>query len=363
MTDARPDAPAWFLEYFDGDLRRTIRVALAHVPFRIGRRPGLELSLPSPEISSEHAEVSTDGSRFLIRDLGSRNGTFLRHLPVGDGVPLAAGDVFQVGPISLRLGHAGEQRPAPSHEPERAAGDLSSAFNALLESAAVEPLFQPVVDLQTGATVALEALGRGRSPDLPQSPVELFRIAEATGEARELARCFRQTALAAAHWARIRMPIFFNVHSSELAAPDFFNEIEAIRAQYPKIRLVLEVSEQHSTPLARLRALRAFLTQQGIGLSYDDFGAGLARILELAEAPADYLKFDAVPIRGLHQASDAEKRRLSALVAAARALGMTLLAKGIESAPEAEACIQLGFELGQGYFFGHPAALATAARR
>ena len=173
------EAPAWYLEYFDGNLRRTIRVPLAHVPFRIGRRAGLDLTLTSPEVSTEHAEILSDGSRLVVRDLGSRNGTSLRDQPVGGGTPLASGDVIQCGPVSLRLGHTGEQRPAPAAGAERSAEDLSAAFGAMLENAAVEPLFQPVVDLRSGATVALEALGRGRSPDLPQSPVELFRIAEA----------------------------------------------------------------------------------------------------------------------------------------------------------------------------------------
>jgi EAL domain-containing protein (putative c-di-GMP-specific phosphodiesterase class I) len=356
------ESPAWFVEYFDGEARRTLRVPLAHVPFRIGRKPGLELTVAHSEISGEHAEITSDGARLLLRDLGSTNGTFLGDLPAGDGVPLASGDVFQLGPLSFRLGHSGEARPAPGPAAPPA-DELSAAFDALLARAAVEPLFQPIVDLRTGATVALEALGRGLAPDLPQSPVELFKIAEVSGEARELARCFRQTALAAAHWARTRIPIFLNVHSSELSANDFFDEIAAIRARHPKIRLVLEVSEQFATPLSRLRALRAFLTHQGIGLSYDDFGAGLARIHELAEAPADYLKFDASAIRGLPQAGEPERRRVAALVAAGKALGMKLLAEGIESPPEAAACRELGFELGQGYLFGHPAPLASKARR
>lgn len=364
------EAPTWFLEYYDGDSRRTVRVPLAHVPFRIGRKGGLDLTLSSAEVSSEHAEIGSDGGQLLLRDLGSRNGTFLRDCSVERPVPLAAGDVFRVGPMSLRLGHTQEQRaPTGSYRlaqsgvaPTNGQQQLSEAFGEMLEMEAVEPVFQPIVELANGNVVALEALGRGRSPELPKTPVELFRIAEATGESRQLARCFRQTALAAAHWARMRLPIFLNVHASELAAADFFDEIAAMRARHPKIKLVLEISEQFSTPLPRLRALRAFVTSQEIGLSYDDFGAGLARIHELAEAPSDYLKFDFSAIRGLANAEEPERRRVSALVAAARALGMRLLAEGVESAEEAEACRQLGFELGQGYYFGRPASLSVPSR-
>jgi EAL domain-containing protein (putative c-di-GMP-specific phosphodiesterase class I) len=364
------DAPTWFLEYYDGDSSRAVRVPLAHVPFRIGRKSGLDLTLASNEISSEHAEIASDGGRLLLKDLGSRNGTFLRDCSVECPVPLAAGDVFHLGPIALRLGHTAEQRAptgsyrlaADAASPNNGKEQLSAAFGAMLEMEAVEPVFQPIIELATGTTVALEALGRGRSPDLPKNPVALFRIAETSGETRQLARMFRQTALAAAHWARTRLPIFLNVHSSELAAADFFDEIAAMRSRHPKIRLVLEVSEQFATPLPRLRALRTFLASQEIGLSYDDFGAGLARIHELAEAPADYLKFDASGLRGLATAEEPERRRVSALVAAARALGMRLLAEGLESAEEANACRQMGFELGQGFHFGRPAALTVPSR-
>lgn len=358
------DAPTWILDVLDADARPIARVALSHVPFRIGRRAGQDLVIASNEVSAEHAEIGSDNGSLVLRDLGSRNGTRLRGVDVAPAVFLNLGDVFQIGPVSVRLGHSAEERPPlVAARPEPPNGrELTAAFGAMLEDSAVEPLFQPVVDLRSGQTVALEALGRGNAPDLPQSPVELFRIAEATGEARQLARCFRQTALSAAHWARLRLPIFVNIHASELAAADFFDEIASIRARHPKLKLVLEVSEQHSTPLPRLRALRSFLTQYEIGLSYDDFGAGLARIHELAEAPADFLKFDALTIRGLHRAGEPERRRVAALVAAGRALGMKLLAEGIESAPEAEACVQLGFDLGQGFLFGHPAPLATPSR-
>lgn len=361
------DVPTWSLDYYDGDSRRWVRVPITHVPFRLGRKPGLDLTLASSEISSEHAEIAADGARLLLRDLGSRNGTFLRDQPVVGAVPIQLGDVFRLASLAFRLGHSAEpmpqEPPRAARTPEPLSTDSFSrqgqALDSLLESQAVEPLFQPIVDLNTGATVALEALGRGRSPDLPQSPVELFKIAEAQGDALELARCFRQTALSAAHWARTRLPIFLNVHASELEAHGFFDEIAATRARHPKIPLVLQISEQHSTPLGRLRLLRTFLTQQKIGLAYDDFGAGLARIQELAEVPADFLMFDSVLVRDLDRVATTEQRRVAALVAAAKALGMRLLAEGIETPDEARACRKLGFELGQGFQFGRPESLTA----
>ncbi len=95
----------------------------------------------------------------------------------------------------------------------------------------------------------------------------------------------------------------------------------------------------------------------GVGLAYDDFGAGTARINELAEAPADYLKFDAALVRELDRAPETKRRLLTALLDSAHDLGMTPIAEGVETPAEREACRQTGFRLAQGFLLGRPAPL------
>ena len=98
------------------------------------------------------------------------------------------------------------------------------------------------------------------------------------------------------------------------------------------------------------------LTDLDIGLAYDDFGTGQARLLELAEVPPDYLKFAMDFIRGIDQAPPSKRRLLSALVAVARDLEAQPIAEGIETEAEAEVCVAVGFTLAQGYYYGMPLA-------
>jgi EAL domain-containing protein (putative c-di-GMP-specific phosphodiesterase class I) len=96
-----------------------------------------------------------------------------------------------------------------------------------------------------------------------------------------------------------------------------------------------------------------------VRLAYDDFGAGQARLLELAEAPPHYLKFDRRFVMGIDQAPASRRRLVASLVAAARELLVKTVAEGVETAAEAEVCRDLGFTLAQGYHFGRPASVDT----
>jgi EAL domain-containing protein (putative c-di-GMP-specific phosphodiesterase class I) len=91
-----------------------------------------------------------------------------------------------------------------------------------------------------------------------------------------------------------------------------------------------------------------------IRLAYDDFGAGQARLLELAEVPPDYLKFDMDLTRGIAVSTFAKQHMLGSLAQVANDLGVATVVEGVETAEERDACLQLGFELGQGFLFGRP---------
>lgn len=125
----------------------------------------------------------------------------------------------------------------------------------------------------------------------------------------------------------------------------------------PNQALVLEIHERALTDPASLRRLRAKLSKSNIGLAFDDFGAGEARLVQLAEEPPDYLKFDITFIQDIDKAPPSKRHLLSSIVSAARDLGVKTVAEGIETEPEAEACIEIGFTHAQGYLFGRPTTL------
>ena len=91
-----------------------------------------------------------------------------------------------------------------------------------------------------------------------------------------------------------------------------------------------------------------------IHFAYDDFGAGQARLLELAEVPAHYVKFDRSLVNNLHRANPRKRQLVKNLVEMVLSAGSIPLAEGIECEEEAQACIDAGFKLIQGYLVGRP---------
>jgi EAL domain-containing protein (putative c-di-GMP-specific phosphodiesterase class I) len=100
--------------------------------------------------------------------------------------------------------------------------------------------------------------------------------------------------------------------------------------------------------------LQKRLKELHVGLAYDDFGAGQARLIELAEVPPNFLKFDRRFVNAIDRAALSKRRLLASLVAAARELGVETIAEGVETAAEAEVCLRAGFSHAQGFFFGAP---------
>ena len=210
------------------------------------------------------------------------------------------------------------------------------------------------MSLPSGTLAGYEALGRGRHPRLPEAPLDLFRIAAGVGAEAELSQLFRETALELV-LAKGRFPaLFLNVHPSELEKPGLVPAVVEARQKVPHLRLTLEVHEGALADLESVDRLRTQLSRSGVGIAYDDFGAGQARLLELAEVPPHYLKFDMSFVRGIDTAPASRQRLLTSLVSVARDLLVYTVAEGVETAEEADVCMRIGFTHAQGFFFGRP---------
>ncbi|MCB9378835.1 MAG: EAL domain-containing protein [Holophagales bacterium] len=360
----------WILEFVDLESRRLTRLPVAPLPFRIGRAPGLELTLKTPEVSSAHATIEIGSDGLTVRDLGSTNGTFVNRQPVSSATPLADGDILHFASQEFRVRKANALESAQITAPAttRVSLDFSDLLShadglvQLLERGSVISAFQPIVRFDDGAIVAVEALGRGAQPGLPREPMRLFEIAAKINAELDLAAAFRRQAVAAARGAKLDIPLFLNAHPDELASEAFLQDFARLAAESPELKLVLEISEHFAAPIDELKALSERLRAAGVGIAYDDFGAGMARIEEMSEAPADYLKLDATLVRRIDAAPPAKRRLLGALVAAARELGMEVIAEGVETEAEAAACIDLGAPLAQGFLYGQPGPLLDALR-
>jgi EAL domain-containing protein (putative c-di-GMP-specific phosphodiesterase class I) len=339
------------------------QMPIAPLPFRIGRRPGLELVLPSNRVSKVHAEIYEHEGALRIRDLDSRNGTFVNHSSIEEA-ELGEGDIVHLGDFEFRIGRAPSADGAEdgaataTYAPftlSRKFLEGARALKELLSRGDVTVELQPIVFLPSGRVAAFEALGRGTHPELPAGPVELFAIAENVGVEVELSRLFRRRALELVASLRDAPTLFLNTHPTELREEGLIESMEELRSLAPEVDLTLEIHESALAQPDVMASLRGRLSEINVGLAYDDFGAGQARLLELAEAPPHYLKFDRRFVAGIDRAPASRQRLVASLVAAARELLVKTVAEGVETPAEAEICAQLGFTLAQGFHFGRPA--------
>ncbi len=134
-----------------------------------------------------------------------------------------------------------------------------------------------------------------------------------------------------------------------------------MRESHPDQPLTLEIHESAVTDAARMAEIRPALAKLNIGLAYDDFGAGQSRLNELSESSPDYVKFDMSLIRDIDAASPQRQQVVATLVQMVRNLGIISVAEGVETEAESETCLQMGFDLGQGFFYGRPAPVRKSS--
>jgi EAL domain-containing protein (putative c-di-GMP-specific phosphodiesterase class I) len=349
--------PAWILRALLDGGNRIWHVAVTRLPFRIGRGQGLDLTLPGTSVSTQHAELYESGGRLRVRDLGSTNGTYVNRQRVEDAA-VGDGDVLHFADFEFCLEAAAAPRETTAVIQDLRLPELfgrgTRELHELIQSRQVSILYQVIVALSDGHPVTYEALGRGAHPALPTSAQELFRIAENIGLAVSLSQLLRQRAVEIASGQLRVESLFLNTHPQEIGQPALVESLARLRAAFAGLRLVLEIHESSIASSDAMRDFRSRLRDVDIALAYDDFGAGQARLLELAEVPPEYLKFDSRFVRGIAAAPDSKQRVVRSLVSVCRDLGVRTVAEGVEDGEDAAACAQMGFELAQGFHFGRP---------
>ena len=352
---------AWYLEGLIGE-GRTLVISVEPIPFLVGRREGSHLRLSSKNISREHALLFEREGTLWVRDLASRNGTFINRELVLREVPLKHGDILHFGDLEFRVcSRAEEEAFNETSETMTALPDVPGLLwayevdlKAMMSYGTVESYFQPIVRLKDLQMLGYEVTSRGCHGGLPSSPVDLLSLAESLNCAADLSRLFWQRGLT--EGKRLPGPphLFINLHPAELESPGLSEALQEAREASPDMPITVEVSEKAVTDLPRMKALKERLEDLGILLAYDDFGAGQARFRELIEVPPHFLKFDQSLIRQIHERPKRFHTVVAGLVEMARELEIAPIAEGVESREESEACSEIGFHYGQGFHYGEP---------
>jgi diguanylate cyclase (GGDEF)-like protein/PAS domain S-box-containing protein len=223
--------------------------------------------------------------------------------------------------------------------------------------------YQPLIDLEAHEIVGYEALLRWEHPTEGRvAPLEFIPLAEESGLIVPLGKwvleeaCRYGAILQEEMGREIRMCV--NVSARQLQHPDFINHVEAAftEAGFPSRCLTLELTE--SVLLAsgehtgeRLEALKS----RGITLALDDFGTGYASLSYLQRFPVDIVKIDRSFTDGIDTTS-ADLVLLRGIVDLGNALGLNLVAEGIQTQAQHEIVRSLGCQSAQGFYFGFPAA-------
>ncbi len=357
----------YYLESSGKDASLPRHLPLDDFPAVIGRHPECNIQLGVDRVSRRHARVDYSGSSLVVEDLGSTNGTFVNHRQIFQPTVINVGDVVHLADHEFRLMMGREVSRGQSRGDETMVGMTAlprdfplkmPAFFQLLEEGLVAGFCQPIVTA-SGEPFALELLGRSTHPSLDEGAGELFALAGALEAEVRLSRLLRQRCFEEASRRGLTMPLFFNNHPVECEdLGGLMDELHRLRGLYPDLALVFEVHESAVTDLGAMAEVKSELRQLDIELAYDDFGAGQARLLELAEVPPDYLKFDMALVQDLTEAGSARYRMLESLNSMIADLGVSTLVEGVELEETVELCRRIGIDYMQGFYFGRPRPIA-----
>ncbi|HLL68923.1 MAG TPA: EAL domain-containing protein [Micromonosporaceae bacterium] len=239
--------------------------------------------------------------------------------------------------------------------PARSAG---GDFSRILELRDIQPVFQPLIDFETGQTVGYEALARGPAGTRWESPAALFEEAYRTGRVPELDWICRVAAFRAALLAGLHPSMSLFVNSEPITAgtpcPPDLRDVMAAAGR--DLRVVLEVTERAvARDPAGLLAAVADARRAGWGIALDDVGAEPGSLAVMPFVAPDVIKLDLGLIQ--RRTTGEVASIVNAVLAQAERTGATILAEGVETARHARVATAMGATLAQGWYYGRPGPL------
>jgi PAS domain S-box-containing protein/diguanylate cyclase (GGDEF)-like protein len=238
---------------------------------------------------------------------------------------------------------------------------LSGALRRALEDGELSVHFQPIMNLATGDVLGTEALVRWNHPLEGQiMPDEFIPIAEASGIIVPLGSFVLEQACRAVATARPQggkgLAVAVNISGRQLEDPELDAVVERVLLDsgLEPGQLTLEVTESAlprdvNAAIERLGPLRRL----GVRIAIDDFGTGYSSLGYLKALRPDVIKIDRSFISGF-LTDRGDSAIVAAVVNLGKAVGIEVLAEGVESVEQAEALRELGCDLAQGYLFGPP---------
>ena len=327
--------------------------------------------LLAPIENQAHAE---DTARRIVNTCGTPFGVSGKTLTLGASVGISlyprdgtdAQTLIRHGDVAMYSSKnegKGQYRfyDASLHEALKSRAHLKQSLFEAIEQDQFVLYYQPRVDTRTGMLCSMEALVRWNHPKrglVP--PLEFIALAESTGLIQQLGRLVINKACAQLNVWRTQgmplVPISINVSPSQFAHGDIHCHLaeQIEKTGIPAELLEIEITESammgdQAEIMAELSAIRDL----GIKLHIDDFGTGYSSLSQLQRLKMDVLKVDKAFTSELTNSRDG-KVFFQAIVSMAHALGMTVVAEGVETAEQLSMLQALSCDEVQGYFIARP---------
>ena len=229
--------------------------------------------------------------------------------------------------------------------------------------------YQPEVEIASGRLVGMEALVRWEHPErglIP--PADFIAVAEETGLIVPIGRwvlfeaCRQAKEWQTKYQRDLALMVSVNLSGKHLQQATLIDEVRDVihETGINPENLIIEITE--TVAMAGAETTIEILTRLkslGVQLAIDDFGTGFSSLAYLRRFPVDLLKIDKSFVAGVAYRGH-DTAIVEAIIALGHALGLTVIAEGVETSDQLLELVSLGSELGQGYFFGQPLSNDTS---
>jgi diguanylate cyclase (GGDEF)-like protein len=330
----------------------------------VARLPGREFLII---LGNEGAPLPIDATaRRLLAAISGDVGTAAQEIHISPRIGIATAQIGETGAVLLRyataaLGQAYARKGKKYVIAKMARGDdvelsaaLDRALRKAIEDRQIAIMLQPQFAVVDGRLVGAEALARWHHPELDEIGAgQLFATADRCDLREELSNYIQEQAITlAAAWppalADLRLSI--NLGAEELNE-DYSDRLMRLLQQsgFAANRLTLELTEESLVRDIDLAAAQLeLLRQRTVRVALDDFGTGYSSLAYLKTLPLDYLKLDKgmTPDIG---GQGKERIVLRAIIAMGKALGLKIIAEGVEREAELEMLRAEGCDYFQGF--------------
>ena len=239
---------------------------------------------------------------------------------------------------------------------------LENSLRAAWKNGEFEVYYQPVVDLETSVIDGFEALLRWKPPSGEEVLPEVFiPIMEENGMIIEVGEWVLRSSVAQLEkWQqkvknKARLSISVNVAGIQLLQTDFKQKIEEILQQHPGVdsgSINLEITERsliRETDLVQMVLLD--IKKLGLNIYMDDFGTGYSSLGYLRRFPIDVIKVDRSFVTKLSENNFNDFSMVNTIVSMGKALGLQVVAEGIETPLQLDTVREMDCQYGQGFYF------------